>query len=100
MHKGPQGMDIMSPSASPLLGDSPLESIKHHFLTGLSVASQKHARVRQLPTIKNHRPASSAPLSQLLALVQRLRLHLLVRPRGKGCPLVAEPPRLWGPFGL
>ena len=61
-------LDITSPSASPLLGDdNPSGSIKHYFLTGLSVASQEQL----LYLVSAGRFAfCSAPLPDLQAMAR------------------------------
>ena len=65
--KKPQ--NIRPPSASPLLADdNPSSSIKHYFLTGLSVASQAHLQHLVSPGRFNF---CSAPLPDLRAMVRK-----------------------------
>ena len=63
-----QPQDLLPPSGSPLLGDdNPSGSIKRHFLTGLSVASQEQLQHLVSP---GRLAFSSAPLPDIHAMVR------------------------------
>ena len=95
-----QPQDLLPPSCSPLLGDdNPSGSIKHYFLTGLSMASQEQLQhlispgrlafgsLTSMPwfacarhKLKNCRPACSRLSLLLPAPARRLRLPLSLMP--------------------
>ena len=63
-----QPPDLLPPSFSPLLGDdNPSGSIKHYFLTGLSLASQEQLQHLVSP---GRFAFSSAPLPDIQAMVR------------------------------